>query len=298
LAGTGERNTLQEEPFLTRFVKAPDAHAFLANLPYDATPTTDDRPFFFFNLRRGEMFSVLSHLDSLDLNNLGIGILVFLLILSTILTVLFVVLPLLFFDRKAMLGERRQKLQVLGYFLCLGLGFIMVEIGFMQTFVLFLGHPIYALAVILASLLAASGLGSALSERGSARFGIRGFVRRVVVALAIVLGIYAFSLTHVFHLLLGIPLAARIAIAVVLVFIPGLLMGALLPSGVRTANSLGQGIVAWGWGLNGAASVVGSILAVALSLNFGFTLALLCGIAVYLVSMVLLPDRGRLAVGD
>ena len=83
--------------------------------------------------------------------------------------------------------ERARKLRVLGYFLSLGLGFILVEIGFMQTFVLFLGHPIYALAVVLASLLAPRAFGSALSGRGVARYGLAGQVRRAVLALAVVL---------------------------------------------------------------------------------------------------------------
>jgi hypothetical protein len=161
----------------------------------------------------------------------------------------------------------------------------------MQRFVLFLGHPIYALAVILASLLAASGAGSALSGWGTARFGLKGYVRRVILALAVLLAVYGFALTPLFHALLGIPLTARIAIAVVLVALPGVLMGALLPSGVRVANSLGSGTVAWGWGLNGAGSVVGSILAIGLAMSFGFTLALFAGIAVYIAGMLVLPER-------
>ena len=169
----------------------------------------------------------------------------------------------------------------------------LVEIGFMQRFILFLGHPMYALAVILASLLAAFGVGSALSAWGTARFGTAGYVRRVVGLLAGLLALYAVILTPLFHALLGLPLVARILIAVVLVSGPGLLMGALLPSGVRVANEMGRGMVAWGWGLNGAASVVGSILAMALSMNFGFTLSLVAGIVVYLVGMTLLVGIRR-----
>jgi len=220
-----------------------------------------------------------------------VAILLMLLILSAALTLVLVVAPLFVFERAMLRQDRARKLRVLGYFLCLGLGFILVEIGFMQRLVLFLGHPMYSLAVILASLLAASGAGSALSAWGTARFGTTGYVRRVVGILAGLLALYALVLTPLFHALLGIPLEARIFIAVVLVSAPGLLMGALLPSGVRIANELGRGTVAWGWGLNGAASVVGSILAMALSMNFGFTLSLFAGIAVYLVGMTLLTGK-------
>jgi predicted membrane-bound spermidine synthase len=278
-----------EDAFLASFLRAPDAGAFLSRLPYDASPTTDDRPFFFYNLRRAEVFSLLGRLGALDIRNLGVAILLLLLIFSSALTVVFVVAPLLIFERKSLRQDRRAKLRVLAYFLCLGLGFILVEIGFMQRFVLFLGHPIYALAVILASLLAASGAGSALSGWGTARFGLKGYVRRVILLLGALLAVYGVALTPLFHALLGTPLPARIAVAVLLVAAPGVLMGALLPSGVRVANSLGSGTVAWGWGLNGAGSVVGSIVAMGLAMSFGFTVALFAGIAIYLLAMAVLP---------
>jgi spermidine synthase len=278
-----------EDPVLAALLRAPNMKEHLASLPYDATPTTDDRPFFFYNLRLADLRGILTQLGSVEINNLGVAILMVLLILSTALTILLVLLPLVIFERKALRGDRRWKLRVLGFFLSLGLGFILVELGFMQSFVLFLGHPIYALAVILASLLAASGLGSALSGWGVRRFGLQAYVRRAIGVLACVLVVYALTLSPLFRALLGFPLAARIVIAVLLVFIPGLLMGALLPCGVRAANSFGPGLVSWGWGLNGAASVVGSILAVGLSMNFGFTLALVSGIVVYLAGMLLYP---------
>jgi len=96
-----------------------------------------------------------------------------------------------------------------------------------------------------------------------------------------------------FHAFLGLPLGVRIPIAVVLVFIPGLLMGTLMPAGVRTANELGTGTVAWGWGLNGAAGVVGSVLAVTVSINYGFNVALAIGVLVYLAGMTLFPHRAQ-----
>ncbi|HEY0709283.1 MAG TPA: hypothetical protein VGG33_20905, partial [Polyangia bacterium] len=282
-----------EDAFLTSFLRAPSAQDFLARLPYDAGPVTDDRPFFFYNLRPADLLSLVGRLTSIEINNLGVAILLALLLASIVLTALLVLLPLIIFERHALREERGRKLRVLGFFLCLGLGFILVEIGFMQTFVLFLGHPIYSLAVVLASLLAASGFGSALSGRGVARFGLRGNVRVAIGALAAVLVVYAFALKPFFHALLGAPLFVRIILSVILVFIPGLLMGALLPSGVRAANQLGAGTVSWAWGLNGAASVVGSILAMALSMNVGFTLALLVGIAVYGLGLVAFPSEAK-----
>jgi spermidine synthase len=275
--------------FLASFLEAPSAREFLDGLSYDDSPTTDDRPFFFYTVRPGDLGSVFANVGSLERNNLGIAVLLGLLGLSAVLTIVLVVLPLLLFRRDVLRESPGPKLRVLAYFLALGFGFILVELGFMQRFVLFLGHPIYALAVVLAVLLGASGTGSALSGWGSARYGLRGFVRRAVGALAVVLILYAVALGPVFRLLIGLPLFLRIVVTALLVFVPGLLMGSLLPTGVRNANALGPGMVPWAWGLNGASSVVGSILAVALSMNFGFTLALLAGVVVYALGMLALP---------
>jgi hypothetical protein len=66
-------------------------------------------------------------------------------------------------------------------------------------------------------------------------------------------------------------------------------MGALLPSGVRAANALGPEVVPWAWGLNGATSVVGSILAITLSMNYGFTTTLFVGVGAYLIGLAALP---------
>ncbi|HEX7508558.1 MAG TPA: hypothetical protein VF550_17425 [Polyangia bacterium] len=283
-----------EDVVLAAYLRASSGSEYLAGLSYDATPTTDDKPFFFYNLRPGDMASVLWRLTGIEKDNLGVAVLLVLLLLSVALILLFVLVPLLLFERKALREERAKKMRVLGYFLALGMGFILVELGFMQKFVLFLGHPIYSLAVVLASLLLASGLGSALSGAGMRRFGTTGFVRRVIIALTVVLALYGLLLSPLFHALLGLPLELRIPIAVVLVFLPGLLMGALMPNGVRAANDLGTGTVAWGWGLNGAAGVVGSVLAVTVSMNYGFNVALAIGIFVYLVGMALFPTVGPL----
>jgi spermidine synthase len=278
-----------EDAVLAGYLRAPDSAQYLGRLSFDASPTTDDKPFFFYNLRLTDLLSIAKRLTGIEKDNLGIAVLLFLLVLSALLTALLVLVPLVVFERKVLREDRRRKLRVLGYFLALGMGFILVEIGFMQKFVLFLGHPIYALAVVLASLLAASGLGSAVSGRGARRYGATGYVRRAVAALAIVLLVYGLLLGPLFHALLGLPLYLRVPVAVVLVFIPGLLMGALMPSGVRAANALGTGTVAWGWALNGAASVMGSVLAVTLSMNFGFNLALAIGGLIYLGGLVLFP---------
>ncbi|MBX5482916.1 MAG: hypothetical protein IRZ16_13905 [Myxococcaceae bacterium] len=268
------------DPQLTRFFAA-EPSAYYAASPHELSPTTDNRPFFFYTVRTSDFLRLLGNLGGLNHNNLALAILQILLLMSVALTLLLVVLPLALFRRDVLVGQRSRKLGVLGYFLAIGFGYILVELGLMQKFILFLGHPIYALAVVLATLLASSGVGSALSARLVARFGLRGTVVRVVAALSALLIVYLLALGPLFSALLGLPVGVRIALGAVLIALPGLMMGTLMPVGVRTALGYHADLVPWGWGLNGATSVVGSVLAVVLSINFGFAVTLLAGVVAY-----------------
>ncbi len=278
----------RQVPELAEYMKSVPAE-FYAKQDFDARPTTDDRPFFFYNVWPSEFIGKLGQFGDFERNNLGLAILQLVLIVSLVLTVLLVILPLLLFRRAALREKRGLKLRVLGYFLCLGFGFILVELGMMQRFVLFLGHPIYALAVVIAALLLFSGIGSTLSPKLVAKFGTAKAVRVSVIGLALVLVLYLVALEPMFHALLGLPLAGRIVIAAIVVGILGMAMGTLLPLGVMTALKLDKELVPWGWGVNGATSVVGSALAVVLSMNIGFSATLIAGLVAYVIGGLLIP---------
>ncbi len=279
------------EKLLASVIDAPDLEARLAELPYDASPTTDNRPFFFYFERFGDIGSAFRKNQRGQLNDVGLVLLVISLAFSFIATLAFVILPLFVFRRSELAKDRGTKLRIVGYFACIGLAFILVEIGFMQHFVLFLGHPVYALAVVLASLLVASGIGAGLSARLETRFGAR-TRRYTALALAVVLALYGIGLSSIFGALIHLPLVVRMVIATVLVSLPGLLMGSFVPAGVRVASAHSPnapGLIAWCWGINGATSVVGSVLAIMLAMNVGFTLALFAGVAIYLLAYLALP---------
>jgi spermidine synthase len=287
--------TAGNDKLLAKTLEAPDLDDFLSTLSYDATPTTDNKPFFFYHQRLGDILSSFGKSAAGQLNNVGLVVLVILLGFSLLTTILFVVVPLLLFRRGDLATDRKRKLRVIGYFGCLGLGFILVELGFMQQFVLFLGHPVYSLAVVLSGLLIASGIGAGITPILERTLGVRRAKWACVGALTVVLALYGLGLSALFGALIGLPLPGRIAIAAALVALPGLVMGTFVPNGVRTANSIAPGLVAWGWGLNGATSVVGSALAVMLSMNIGFRVVLFIGVAIYILGGLLLPTRGDTA---
>jgi predicted membrane-bound spermidine synthase len=170
------------------------------------------------------------------------------------------------------------------YFGALGMGFIICEVALMQRLILLLGHPIYTLVVILFVLLLASALGSFFARRFEAD-RIRAALGRVIplVVLLIVLG--AFALPSLIRLAVPLELPWRIAIAAALTLPFGFLMGMPFPLGLRRAANDPQGApVSVLWGVNGVASVIGSIGGMLLAMAAGFTVVFLAGAACYVLA--------------
>jgi predicted membrane-bound spermidine synthase len=195
---------------------------------------------------------------------------------------IFLLLPLLLWQhrdlRSAGAGWR------IGYFSCLGLGFMFVEIGLLRRFSIFLGPPIYALAVILCALLVSSGCGALLSSR-LAETRLRRSLPGVLLALVLLSLWYGFGLPPLLERWLGLPLPLRCLVAGLLLAPLGVLMGMPLPLGMRLFHRDGSA-VPWSWGVNSATSVLGAVLAVAVAMNAGFTATLLTGTLLYLLALL------------
>jgi hypothetical protein len=155
----------------------------------------------------------------------------------------------------------------------LGIGFMLIEISFIQRFVLFLGQPVFSLAILLFSLLAGAGIGSIWSGRlPSGRINKRLSMASLSVVV-MVLG-YTFLLPVVFNQLLGLNLAIRL-FATVFILVPlGFLVGFPFPLGIRLLKEMGfEKHIPWMWGMNGVSSVVGSTMAIVVAISLGFTAA-------------------------
>lgn len=266
------------------YAQAPDKQAFFDDYPYDVAPPTDDRPFFFEVSR----FSHLLERESF-LNILGgltaHAILALLLLISAVVSWFFVIQPL-WKLKVGPEGALARRLPVLLYFGSLGLGFIFVEVVLAQQFVLFLGNPLYSLAVVLFSVLVFSGLGSALSSKFSSP----------LVPLVLVVGLaagYPFVLDRVFEQFLHLPDSGRIGISVGLLAPLALAMGMPFALGLRKIAAAGPQVSAWAWGINGYTSVVGSVLTVVLSISLGFRLVVWIGAGVYLLAFLAAPFLAR-----
>jgi len=182
--------------------------------------------------------------------------------------------------------ETRQRGRILSYFGLVGFAFMVVEIALLQRFTLFLGHPSYSLVVILFSLLLSTAAGS----YASARVPVAKLNRAMLVSGAALAGlscIAGFVFPPVLSALIALPIAARIAVSAVLVAPSGVLMGAMIPCMIRALAERSAALVPWGWGINGAMSVVGTVVATVIAIYCGFTITFLVGAAFYLGAGVL-----------
>jgi hypothetical protein len=193
----------------------------------------------------------------------------------------------------------RQPAVPLLYFVAVGLGYILVEIAFIQRFVLFLGHPTYALTVVISLLMLSSGAGSLFSRLWLPRTEM-GWVPLTLVIVTILADV--FFLPSRLARMVGLPFGYRLIVSGVLLIPLGFVMGMPFPTGLRALAARAAGAFAdspssanaieWAWAMNAAASVLGSVTAMVIAILFGLNATLACGAGAYLLALALLPSLG------
>lgn len=252
-----------------------DRDAWYQEHPFDVKPPTDDRPFFGHFFRWAQVPTVLAMMGHTwqPFGGAGYFVMVVLLSLALIAASTLILMPLAGLKRQGgPLGA------TLIYFALLGLGYLLVEIPLMQHFILFLGSPAYAMATVLFAILLFSGVGSALSDRVS--------LPGTLVLLPLLVAVYAALLPRFFDVALAAPRWTRFILAVAALAPPGFLMGIPFPRGIALLQQRAPDLITWAWAVNGAVSVVASILAAMLALSFGFSTVLTLGAACYVGSLV------------
>lgn len=249
---------------------------FYASLPQDVTPPTDDRPFFFNTARLWSGLSAFSGRHE-DINNLAVSILFAMAILVFAYLGYAVIHPMMRLYRNQKAAFRGAKPFVL-YFTGIGLGFMFIEIAVMQWLMIFLGHPVYALSVILFTLLLFSGIGSYLvSVRDVTAKSY--WVRPLVLCAVLAALISAMPVLR--EMFTGYGTAARIVVSVLMLMPAALCMGMMFPLGVAAAKTRHAQLLPWFWALNGAASVFASIFAVIVAMHYGASSSYMLGMAAY-----------------
>ena len=163
----------------------------------------------------------------------------------------------------------------------------MIEIAFIQRFTLYLGQPVYTLAVIIAGLLAFTGFGSWLS--GKLDISSVTLRKTYLPALVAIIVITSLLTPPLFRLTIQWKLIARICMTILLMFPMGILLGMPFPTGIKTVSNESTSFIPWAWGVNGFFTVIGSVGAVILGMIFGFKIVIVLAALCYLGAMLLLP---------
>ena len=277
-----------KNPF-SELIASNDPYGFARSYAYNVEPVTDNAPFFFFTLKPEQILGHKGLERAIDWKvNLGVLVLLVVLVISCAAVLAFLVLPLALRSSRS-----RESWMPLVYFVAVGLGYIMVEIAFIQRFVLFLGHPTYALTVVIFLLLLSSGAGSLFSRLWLKR-AEQGWLPLVLVIAT--LAIYVFLLPSRLAALVGMGFDARLLVSAVLLIPLGFIMGMPFPTGLGaicsspvTGRSDSENVVEWAWAMNAGASVLGSVLAMVIAIEFGLTVTLSCGAAAYVVALITMP---------
>lgn len=250
------------------------------SLPMDVTPSTDMKPFFFNQARITnpmEIFrkalSIESQYDVLYAGQAKAMFNLFIIIGFSLLMVVFVIIgPLLkTVEDKSSLFIKAGSL----YFVLIGLGFMLIEISFLQALGVFLGHPIYGLSIVLFSLILSAGVGSLVSEH----FPLKNLGRQLTWAVltcayAVVI---SFNMTTIFDTYAEAELLQRIFVSVAMIFPAGILMGFAFPTGLTLTEKFDTRATAWFWGINGAAGILGSTGGIALNMGIGIDKTMIVG---------------------
>ena len=314
-AEANQFNILDQADFFDGAVAllGPERDAFLRDYKFDIAPTTDNRPYFFDFFKWRALPELLERraLGGAALLDWGYLVLAATLIQAAALALLLILAPLLWLGR-----ERREpaaadlaRWRVALYFLAIGLAFLFIEIASIQRFVLFLGHPVYAIPVVLCGFLFFAGLGSGIAPTLTARLEalrarspqrpsigaadrlLRCFlhVRHPALALAVA-GIGTAALMHLvlalplFRWLMPLPDALKIAVSLALIAPLAFFMGMPFPLALARVAATRAALVPWAWGINGCASVLSAVLAILLAMSLGFNAVVVIAIALYVVA--------------
>ncbi|MFN0315313.1 MAG: SAM-dependent methyltransferase, partial [Burkholderiales bacterium] len=268
---------------------------FIERYKFDISPATDDRPYFFqsFKWRSLPELWAMREQGGLSLMEWGYPVLVVTLLQAVPISMLLIAAPL-FASRKIRQAMRSPLAwRTAAYFAAIGFAFMFVEIAFIQKFRLFLTHPLYAVAVVLAAFLFFAGAGARLSESATGNVPRR--LRGVVTVIAILALGYVFLLPSIFKPLMFLPDAAKIAIAVALIAPLAFAMGVPFPSGLVLTERRLPELIPWAWAVNGCASVSGAVLATVLAIHFGFTALIAGAVGLYFLAAMVLAGLARIS---
>ncbi|MGQ9673853.1 MAG: hypothetical protein ACUVV5_12135 [Candidatus Aminicenantales bacterium] len=252
---------------------------------FSLRPPSDDQPFFFdfYKWRKWRaIYEVLGKNPAFFFE--GRFLLLVLLAQAGGAAFIFIVLPLLVLKKNG--SSVRSLSAILLYFGLIGAAFMLIEIYFIQKFVLFLGHPLYSISTVIFVLLFSSGMGSLSSKKILGR-AILPRLRFCLFLLGVLGLIYLRFLPGILERLIGSDLGYKVVLTLLIVFPLGFLMGFPFPTGIRLLEMNSPPLVPWAWSVNAFSTVLHSGLAHLIALTSGFTLVLALAATAYLTGIFL-----------
>jgi hypothetical protein len=253
---------------------------FMAGYLFDIAPVVDERPFFHYYLKLGNMKAIFRVMGEKWQYFIEEGYLLPILLAQVlVVSAALLLLPLLMRRKKKVGTAVRNPFRILSYFALLGTAYMFVEIAFMQKMILGLENPSYAASTVIASILISSGVGSLLSSRIKT---LRS--RGILPVLAGLVLVYSFLLPGFIAAMSGHSLFVKVILGFILVMPAGILMGVPFPLGMSVLDSVAPGLIPWAWAMNGCFSVLAPVLAIMLALSAGFQFVLLFGATMYVLA--------------
>ncbi len=261
-----------------------DPKQWVRSFPYDISASTDNRPFFLYTVRWRDVIQFWKKSlweEDAALVNLMITFLV-----VSLLLVVLIGGPLLWQTVRST-KTTGLPLPEISYFLLIGWGFMLIEIPLIQRLTLWLGHPTYALTVVLTAILLYSGLGSWWSNRWSKKEASPGTIACIALSLLVAWLLFLYVILDPLLQRTGnFAIHWRILLALVTLAPVGVLMGLPLPLGMLRLGRYASEGIPWAWGINGAGSVVASVAALGLAASIGFNNVFLMATGCYALALL------------
>ena len=289
---TGARDRLEAQGF--RIILGPDIAfdditstlmsgkadaAYFAGLPTNIAPSTDDNPFFFFTQRFSQL---LAHpLAAISENNAPVSMTLLLLLVALGACVYYIAVPFARLARRMPLSELTPPVV---YFSAIGMAFMLIEISQMQRLMVFLGHPVYGLGVVLFTILICSGIGSVTVGARPPRTGAVTARLAALLATLVLTGVLTPLVTTWTR---TEATDIRILVSALLLAPPAFCMGMMFPLGLSLWRRHAD-LLPFFWSANGITSMLASVLGMALSIEFGIANTYAIGVGFYVVSGAML----------
>jgi len=281
----------QEINQLVNSFKEDELKDFYDSYFFNVSAVTDNQPYFFYTLKWQNIPKIIKSTGNWQALIEWGNLIIFATFLQGIIfSIIFIFLPLIL--KRLPISKRKVKIPFLLYFASLGFGYMLLEISFIQKFILYLTNPAYSTSIVIFSFLFFSGLGSFYSKKIERNY--IGSLKIIILSLCAILLSYQIVLPYVFSVTLKYSLLFRILITLIIISPLGFLMGMPFPLGIKLVNSTeqGKGLIPWLWATNSFCSIIASVSAVIIALFFGFKVVAILAALIYLFGFLSINYSG------